>query len=95
MVEFINMNNMKKILISLFIMICVCSCDQTITRTMGGTTKIELEPGEKLVEATWKGDNIWYLVEPMEADYTPKTKTFKENSRVGVFEGKVIFIEKR
>ena len=48
------MNNMKKILISLFIMICVCSCDQTITRTMGGTTKIELEPGEKLVEATWK-----------------------------------------
>lgn len=86
---------MKKILFSLFIMICVCSCDQAITRTMGGTTNIELEPGEKLVEVTWKGDNIWYLVEPMEADYTPKTKTFKESSRAGVFEGKVVFIEKR
>ena len=44
-------------------------------RSFGGTMKIELEPGEKLVEATWKGDNIWYLVEPMDSDYTPKQKT--------------------
>jgi hypothetical protein len=62
---------------------------------MGGTTKIELEPGEKLVEATWKGDDIWYLVEPMDSDYVPKIKTFKESSKIGVFEGKVIFYEKR
>lgn len=70
-------------------------CDQTITRSLGGTTKVELEPGEKLVEATWKGDDIWYLVEPMDSNYTPKTKTFKESSRFGALEGKVIFIETR
>lgn len=86
---------MKKIIVILLTFLCLTSCDQSITRTMGGTTKIELEPGEKLVEATWKGDDIWYLVEPMDSDYVPKTKTFKESSRIGVLEGKVIFYEKR
>ena len=86
---------MKKIIVILLMFLCLTSCDQSITRTMGGTTKIELEPGEKLVEATWKGDDIWYLVEPMDSDYVPKTKTFKESSRIGVLEGKVIFYEKR
>jgi len=86
---------MKKLIIILLTFLCLTSCDQSITRTMGGTTKIELESGEKLVEATWKGDDIWYLVEPMDSDYVPKTKTFKESSRIGVLEGKVIFYEKR
>ena len=86
---------MKKLIVILLMFLCLTSCDQSITRTMGGTTKIELGPGEKLVEATWKGDDIWYLVEPMDSDYVPKTKTFKESSRIGVLEGKVIFYEKR
>ena len=86
---------MKKLIVILLMFLCLTSCDQSITRTMGGTTKIELEPGEKLIEATWKGDDIWYLVEPMDSDYVPKTKTFKESSRIGVLEGKVIFYEKR
>lgn len=86
---------MKKLIVILLMFLCLTSCEQSITRTMGGTTKIELEPGEKLVEATWKDDNIWYLVEPMDSDYVPKTKTFKESSGIGVLEGKVIFYEKR
>ena len=86
---------MKKIIGILLMFLCLTSCDQSITRTIGGTTKIELEPGEKLLECTWKGDDIWYLVEPMDSDYIPKTKTFKESSRIGVLEGKVIFYEKR
>jgi len=47
------------------------------------------------VEATWKEDNLWYLVEPMDSDYVPKTKVFKESSLYGALEGKVIFIENR
>lgn len=86
---------MKKFIVILLMFLCLTSCEQAITRSMGGTTKIELEPGEKLVEATWKGDDIWYLVESMDSDYVPKTKTFKESSRIGVLEGKVIFYEKR
>ena len=86
---------MKKLIVILLMFLCLTSCDQSITRSMGGTTKVELEPGEKLVEVTWKGDDIWYLVEPMDSNYVPKTKTFKESSRLGVLEGKVIFYEKR
>ena len=86
---------MKKILFALLMFLCLTSCGQSITRTMGGTTKIELASGEKLVEVTWKGDDIWYLVEHMDSNYVPKTKIFKESSRIGVLEGKVIFYEKR
>ena len=87
---------MKKIIFVFMMFLCLTSCEQYVTRTMGGTTKITLEPGEKLIEATWKGDgDLWYLVEPMDSDYTPKQKTLKESSRTGIIEGKVIFIEKR
>ena len=86
---------MKKLLVILFTFLCLTSCDQSITRSMGGTTKVELNPGEKLVGVTWKGDDIWYLVEPMDSNYVPKTKTFKESSRMGVLEGKVIFYERK
>ena len=85
---------MKKILFMIMMVFCLTSCDQLITRKFGGTTTIKLEPGQKLVECTWKGDgDLWYLVEPMDSDYVPKTKEFIESSMVGVMEGKVIFIE--
>ena len=71
------------------------SCDQYITRKFGGTTTIKLEPGQKLIECTWKGNGgvLWYLVEPMDSDYVPKTKEFIESSTIDIMEGKVIFIE--
>ena len=76
--------------------ICLTSCDQSMSRSFGGTTKINLKPGEKLVEVTWKDDdNLWYLVEPMDSNYVPKTKVFKESTVMGVMEGKVIFIESK
>ena len=87
---------MKNFLFILLICICFVSCtEQERARAYGGTTKIELEAGEKLVECTWKDSHIWYLVEPMDSDYVPKTKIFKESDPWGLPEGKVIFIEKK
>lgn len=86
---------MKKILFILITVFCLISCDQYISRNFGGTTTIKLEKGQKLVEATWKESDLWYLVEPMDSDYIPKTKEFIESSTVGVMEGKVIFIESK
>lgn len=87
---------MKKILFIFGLVLCLTSCEQVITRQYGGTTTIKLEPDEKLVEVTWKGDgDLWYLVEPMDSHYVPKTKVFKESSTYGVMEGKVVFIEQR
>lgn len=84
---------MKKLVLLALSAIMMVGCDQYITRQVGGTTTIQLEPNQKLVEATWKESNLWYLTEPMDSDYKPKTKVFQESSLLGVMEGKVIFIE--
>lgn len=86
---------MKKILILIFTSMMITGCDQYISRHAGGTTTIKLDKGDKLIEATWKEGSLWYLTEPMDSDYVPKKKTFKESSMYGVLEGKVIFIESK
>ena len=69
-----------------------------MTKSYGGKTTIELPPGEKLCPYTvqWepKGANIWYLTEPMEKGYVPKTYHFREKSNYGQLEGEIVFIEK-
>lgn len=92
---------MKKILTLLVAVVlaafAMSSCtEQMRAKDLGGETVIKLEPGQKLVEATWKGDgDLWYLTEPMDSGYEPKTKTFKESSSWGIMEGTVTFIETR
>ena len=87
---------MRKIFMIICLTLSLCSCEKQITRQYGGTTTINLEKGEKLIEVTWKdGGNLWYFVESMDSDYTPKVKTFKESSQFGMLEGKVVFIENK
>lgn len=88
---------MKKLILVLVFLVglaLMLTCQQFLSRNWGGTTTITLEPGERLLEATWKDNNLWFLVEPMDDDYIPKTKVFK-SSMYGLLEGKVIFIERR
>lgn len=90
---------MKKILTLLVLVLAafaMSSCtEQMRTRDLGGETIITLKPGQKLVEASWKGGggDLWYLIEPMDSGYEPRTKIFQESSSWGVMEGTVIFIE--
>jgi len=73
---------------------CVTSCTQNQrARRFGGEMTVRLERGQKLLMATWKDDNLFYLTEPMEENYTPKKKTFQESSSYGILQTKVIFIE--
>jgi hypothetical protein len=67
--------------------------DNIRAKAYGGTTIIDLPPGQKLVTATWKDADIWYLTRPAKAGETPETLTFKEKSGYGVWEGTVIFKE--
>ena len=64
-------------------------------RTFGGNMTVVLPAGEKLVMATWKDNDLFYLTEPMDSDYVPKTKLFKEDSSYGVLETTVKFVETR
>lgn len=85
---------MKKFLICLVAILAV-SCENYTTRKWGGTMTIDVEPGYKVTNATFKTDEIWYFVEPMESDYTPKQKKFVEKSMYGALEGTIIFNETR
>ena len=71
----------------------------TITRSYGGDQTIDLPQGKKLVPYTvqWesKNNNIWYLIEDMDANYEPKTYVFKECSNYGNLEGSITFVEHR
>lgn len=84
-----------KILIALVAVASVfASCtEQQMVRRFGGGMSIELPKGEKLIMATWKETNLFYLTEPMDSGYTPKTKVFRESSSFGVLESEITFIE--
>ena len=71
------------------------SCENLVTRNFGGSQTIELEKGQRLVEITFKDNDLWILTEPMDSDYVPKTKTFYEDSNLGVMQGKITIVEHR
>ena len=85
---------MKKILICLAAVAAV-SCENYTTRKWGGTMTINVEPGYKVTNATFKVDEVWYFVEPMECTYVPKQKKLVEKSMYGALEGTIIFNETR
>jgi hypothetical protein len=87
---------MKRLLLITILGIGLLSCTENQrARNFGGVMTIELPKGEKLVNVTWKADELWYLTEEMESNYISKTKTFKQKNPLGVNEGKVVFIEKK
>jgi hypothetical protein len=65
------------------------------SKNWGGTYTIKLPTNTKLVEATWKDANLWYLTRPMKENEIPETLTFQEDSQFGVMEGTVIFVESK
>ena len=72
------------------------SCtENSRVRHFGGTMTIDLPKGEKLLMVTWADADLFYLTEPMDSIYTPKTKTFKEKSKFGTMEATIIFRESK
>ena len=67
--------------------------EQERARRFGGTAEVELKPGEKLVNATWKTDALWFLTRPMEPGEKPTEYVFRESSAWGIAEGAVIIRE--
>ena len=86
----------KRILMAVMVMMLLTGCHGT-TRSFGGSMEIELPPGQKLEEITWKDDDesLWYLTRPMREDEKPETHTFQQDSEWGVFEGTVTIKESR
>lgn len=89
---------MKKVIavICIFLLLFITAsslngCHET-TKNFGGTMTIELEPDQKLEEITWKDDTTLWI--PFREDEKPETHVFYADTEFGVFEGKVVIIEK-
>ncbi len=90
------MKTICNLLILIILATATISCTENQrARNFGGTETINLPKGEKLVVATWKETNLWYLTEPMDSSYVPKIKIFREESSYGMLEGTVTFVESK
>lgn len=67
--------------------------DNVRAKAWGGNMTVTLPAGQKLVNATWKDAQLWYLTRDMKAGETPESYTFKEKSVWGQWEGSVTFVE--
>ena len=65
------------------------------TVLFGGTMEVKVEPGQKVITATFRVTSLFYMTEPMDSGYIPKTKTLHEKSGRGIIESEVKFIERR
>lgn len=84
------------LMLCLVILLYTTSCTENQrAKHFGGTMKIIVPQGQSVVMATFKESNLWYLTEPMDSTYQPKTKILQEHSPWGLVEGKVYFIESK
>lgn len=87
---------MKKTIAIAAAIVGVCAlgaCSQWATRNFGGTTNIDLPPGEHLVNVTWEKEDLWYLTRPRHDDEKQETSTLRESSQLGIVSGTVVFHE--
>lgn len=81
--------------LSVAVLLTTVACtDNYRAKNMGGTMKVELPAGQRLVTVTWKEQELWYLTRPRTSEEQPVTWTFKEKSDLGIQEGTVILQEK-
>lgn len=83
----------KGLIVTLLITATLISGCQGAAREWGGSVTLDLDPGQKLEEITWKDDSLWYLTRPMREGEVAETHLFQESSEFGAFEGTVTIIE--
>ena len=80
------------VIITIVILLSSCTSNSR-DRNFGGTETIELKPGYRLVNVTWKYNNLWILTK-QDTSIKPTQYSFHEKSSLGVMEGEIIIIEK-
>lgn len=87
---------MKKFLFIFTIAITLFSCtDNNRVKNYGGTATIDLPANTKLVNCTWKGEQMWTLTRDMTETDSAETYKFKEYSSFGIIEGTYIIKESK
>lgn len=87
---------MKKLIFALAILAVMTGCTANqMAKSYGGTATISVPKGQKVVSATWKESNLWYLTRPMRQDEQPETLALRESSSFGMMQGVVVLQESR
>lgn len=85
---------MKKWLVIFVLVLLLGGCtDNQQARVFGGKFTVDLPKGQKLINATWKDTDLWYLTRTMTAKDSAQTYQFKEKSTWGALEGEITFVE--
>lgn len=63
--------------------------------SLGGTRVVYVEPGYKVISATWKRGDLFYMAEKMDSSYIPTEKILIGNAMLSTRKIKVKFIELR
>lgn len=74
--------------------ICATNCNW-IAKSAGGTITVNVQKGQKLINATWKDSNMWILTRNMKPEEIPEKYTFQEYSNFGLIEGTVYLVENK
>lgn len=86
--------NKTKLISAIIATVLIVSCtNNERAKIYGGTTTIELPENQKLINITWKEQNMWYLTKPMNNNDSAETYIFHEESNYGVWEGTIIIKE--
>jgi len=85
---------MKKVIYLALGLLVISSCTQNErAKSWGGTANYNLECNKKLIEVTWKGEDMWFLTRDMKEGEVAETYEFKEESSYGLLEGTVVIKE--
>ena len=77
------------------LLIGLSGCSNWRAKQAGGSMTINLPKNTKLITATWKDADLWYLTREMRVGETPEQFTLKEESNLGLVSGTVIFAESK
>ena len=66
---------------------------QSRVKNFGGEMTYDLDVNQKLIEVTWKDNDLWILTKDMSNNDVAESYTFKESSSTGVFEGTIYINE--
>jgi hypothetical protein len=78
----------------LFALMLSLGCtEQQKVKKVGGTGTKTLPPGMKLVNVSWKENNMWILTRPMRPGEVPEEYKFSESSDYGILEGTMVIKE--
>jgi len=83
------------VLISTILPLTVSCTQNQQVKMFGGTMTYNLDKGQKLVNATWKDEDLWILTRPFREGEREEIYKFTEKSSFGVLQGEITFVEYR